>query len=215
MWKSGYDRLLNYIFYLPFGGEQSFRRKCVDFARIEKGDRVLDLCCGNGVFTKLIAECSAHSVQVTGVDFSESALKKANDLHNQQIAFARACCEYLPLRPLRFDKCFLSFGLHHMDKQTRQNTLKEVSRTLTTGGSLFVIEYNLPDRVIPRIVSKAMVKLDTSEEAYQMLMSGNLIKEMQKAGFKIKRRKFIGRGIIQLITADKRSISQLPSDLRP
>ena len=203
IWKSGYDRLINYIFYLPFGGEQSFRRKCLDFACIEKGDKVLDVGCGSGTLTRLIAECLGCSGQVIGVDLSESALKEARNLQNQRIAFTCACGENLPLRSSRFDKCFLSFALHHMDKQARQNTLQEVSRTLTPGGSLFVIEYNLPERVMARLASRALAKLDASEEAYPMLMNSNLIKELQKAGLKIKRREFIGGGIIQLIEAGK------------
>jgi len=203
IWKSGYDRLLNYIFYLPFGSEQRFRRKCLDFACIEKGDKVLDVCCGSGALTKLIAECLGYSGQVIGVDLSESVLKEAPNLQNQRIAFTCACGENLPLRSSSFDKCFLSFGLHHMDKQARQNTLQEISRTLTAGGSLFVIEYNLPERAVAKLASRALVKLDTSEEAYPMLMSGNLIQELQKAGLTIKRHKFIGGGIIQLVEAGK------------
>ena len=81
--KSGYNRLLNYIFYLPFGGEQSFRRKCLDFALVEKGDRVLDVCCGEGTLSRLIADCLGRSGQVIGVDLSQSALKEAKNLQNQ------------------------------------------------------------------------------------------------------------------------------------
>ena len=203
IWKSGYDRLLDCIFYLPFGGEQRFRRGCLDFACIERGDKVLDLCCGSGVLTKLIAECLGYSGQVIGVDLSTSVLKEAKTLQNQRIAFTCACGENLPLRSSIFDKCFLSFGLHHMDKQARQKTLREVSRTLAPGGSLFVIEYNLPEKVKARLASRALVKLDASAEAYPMLMNGDLIKELQKAVLNINRRKFIGGDIIQLIEAGK------------
>jgi len=203
IWKSGFDRLFNYIFYLPLGGERSFRRKCLDFAHIEKGDRILDVCCGNGALTRLIGECLGRSGQVIGVDLSQSTLKEAKNLQNQRIAFTCASGENLPLRSSSSDKCFLSFGLHHMDKQARQNTLQEISRTLTAGGSLFVIEYNLPERAMAKLASRALVKLDTSQEAYPMLMNGNLIEELQKAGLTIKRRKFIGGGIIQLVEAGK------------
>ena len=102
IWKSGYDRLLNYIFYLPLGGEQSFRRKCLDFACIEKGDKVLDVGCGSGTLTRLIGECLGHSGQVIGVDLSESTLKEARNLQHQRIAFTCACGENLPLRSSRF-----------------------------------------------------------------------------------------------------------------
>jgi len=203
IWKSGSDRLFNYVFYLPFGGEGSFRRKCLDFARIEKGDRVLDVCCGSGVLTRLIGECSGCSGQVIGVDISQSALKEAKNLQNQCIAFTCASGENLPLRSSSFDKCFLSFGLHHMDRQARQKTLQEIGRTLTAGGSLFVIEYNLPEGAVAKLISRALVKLDTSQEACPMLMNANLREELQKAGLTIKRREFIGRGIIQLVEAGK------------
>lgn len=204
IWKSGYDRLLDGIFYLPFGSEQRFRRKCLDFACIEKGDKVLDLCCGNGELTRLIAECLGSSGEAIGIDISQSSIKEATNRQDRRTAFACARGENLPFKSSIFDRCFLSFGLHHMLKPARRKTLQEVNRVLTEGGSLFIVEYNLPKRAMTKLVSMALAKLDASREAYRMLTKSNLVKEVQEAGLTIIRRELIGGGIIQLVETGKR-----------
>ena len=205
IWTSFYNTLLNYIFYLPLGGELSFRRKCINFANIEKGDQVLDVCCGTGTLTKLIAKRASRSGRIIGVDFRESILKVAENTRNLPITFICANSENLPLESSRFNKCFISFGLHHMNDQGRRNTLREVRRTLIPNGSLFVVEYNLPHRIMAKFAARVLVKLEESEEAYRMLMNRNLIFEIQRTGFKIRRRKFTGGGMIQLVEACKTS----------
>jgi hypothetical protein len=39
-----YDLLFDFLFYLPCGGEKSFRETCVKFAGLVNEDRILDLC---------------------------------------------------------------------------------------------------------------------------------------------------------------------------
>ena len=68
-----YDAVLDFLFYLPCGGETSFREKCVKFADLTTGDRVLDLCCGNGELTTVIAGQGLTGALV-GVDISESVI---------------------------------------------------------------------------------------------------------------------------------------------
>jgi len=92
-----------------------------------------------------------------------------------------------------------------MNDQGRRNTLREVRRTLIPNGSLFVVEYNLPHRILAKFAARVLVKLEESEEAYRMLMNRNLIFEIQRTGFKIRRRKFTGGGMIQLVEACKTS----------
>ena len=136
-WAQLYDLFLSLIFYLTFGGENRFRRRCVNFAGPAWGDQVLDVCCGTGALTSLIAERVGSNGQVIGVDICEAALEIARTkARNLPVTFLVADAEILPFSSARFDRCFISFGLHHMLKPARQNTLREIHRTLMSTGSL-------------------------------------------------------------------------------
>ena len=203
-WAQFYDLLLNLVFYLACGGENCFRRKCLNFASPVKGDHVLDVCCGTGVLTSLIAGFVGSDGQVIGVDICESALDIARTkTWNLPVTFLRVNVENLPFASSRFDRCFISFGLHHMLEQARQNTLREIRRTLTSTGSLFVVDYNLPDRALARLAAIAFAKLDKSQEAYKMMVNHSTFREIQQAGFEVRRREFICKGMIQLVEAVK------------
>lgn len=136
-----------------------------------------------------------------GVNLCESVDEIARTkTQNVPVTFLRAGAENLPAASSRFDKCFISFGLHHMPKQVRQNTLREVPRTLRSGG-LFVVAYNLPARALVRLAIKSFVKLDEDEAAYKMLLGGSLPAEIQQAGLAIRRQEVTCSGTIQLVEA--------------
>lgn len=197
-----YDPFLNLVFFLPCGGEGSFRKRCVDFASPAQGDQVLDVCCGTGTLTSLIARRVGAEGRVIGVDLSESVLEIARKKRrNVPVTFQRAEAENLPFALARFDKCFISFGLHEMPRQARQNALREMRRTLKSAGRLFVVDYNLAARALARFAIKAFVRLVEDEAAYKMLLDGSLVAEVEESGFAIKRRDLICSGTIQLIEA--------------
>ncbi|MCD6567471.1 MAG: hypothetical protein J7K94_01855 [Dehalococcoidia bacterium] len=54
-WARCRSALLDFFFYLICGGEKRFRARCAGFIRLSNGDRVLDLCCGAGALTALLA----------------------------------------------------------------------------------------------------------------------------------------------------------------
>jgi len=171
------------------------------FASLTPGDLILDICCGTGNLTVLIAG-QEFVEQVVGVDISESALQGARArAQHIPVALLRASANNLPFDSSRFDRCFISFGLHHMRGEDRQKTLKEVHRSLVSGGTLFVIDYNLPERGLRRLAATAFAKLDASEEAYKMIMHDSLTREIKNAGFEIERRELTCQGIIQLLEA--------------
>jgi len=176
----------------------------VKFASLVAGDSILDVCCGAGELTSVIAE-PGFIGQVVGVDISESALEIART-KTQHISatFLRASAYDLPFASSRFNKCFISLGLHHMSVQERRWALKEIHRVLTPEGSLYVIDYNLPESRLRRLVAIAFAKLDESEEAYKMLKNGSLIGEINQAGFEIERRSPACQGIMQLLEVVKK-----------
>jgi ubiquinone/menaquinone biosynthesis C-methylase UbiE len=198
-----YDTVFNFLFYLPCGGEKTFRERCVKFANLTSLDRVLELCCGTGELTTIIAG-KGITGELVGVDISEPAIEIARRKSQYLlINFMTASAGDLPFESSRFDKCFISLGLHHMSRLERQKTLAEVHRTLKPKGTLYIIDYNLPRNRLRRLVAITFVKLDESKEAYKMLKTGSLIKEVKHSGFEIERRDLTCGGIIQLLAATK------------
>ena len=198
-----WEYLFNFFFYLPCGGEASFRRKCVDFASLNAEDRVIDVCCGTG---ELLAEIKRQGLagQVLGVDISEPAIETARAKHRHIPAtFLKASAADLPFAPYQFNKCFISFGLHHMPEKVRQKALAEIYRTLAAKGSLHVIDYNLPQKGLKRIAALTLIKLDSSREASKMLKKGSIITEIKQAGFEIAEQASACRGMVQLLKAIK------------
>jgi demethylmenaquinone methyltransferase/2-methoxy-6-polyprenyl-1,4-benzoquinol methylase len=198
------DYAFNRLFFLPCGGEASFRRRCVEFASLTAGNRVLDVCCGTGELTAVIAE-QGCTVPVVGIDISESSLEIARiETQRIPVTFLRASADDLPFDSSQFDRCFISFGLHHMPERERKRTLAEIHRVLAPEGILYVIDYNLPERGLGRPAAIAFAKHDRSEEAYEMLKNGSLIREVKQAGFEIARRGLTCRGIIQILEVVKK-----------
>ena len=199
-----YNFAFNFIFYLPCGGEASFRKRCVKFAALTARDRILDLCCGTGELIAVIAR-QGSAGQLVGVDISESAIEIARTkAQHIPITYLRASADDLPFNSSQFDKSFISFGLHHMSKYERQKTLAEIHRTLAPKGTLYVIDYNLPEKGLRRLAAIIFTKLDGSKEAYKMLKNGSLIREIKQAGFEIEKRVLTCQGIIQLLKVVKK-----------
>lgn len=199
-----YDSVFNFLFYLPCGGETSFRERCVKFATLTAGDRILDLCCGTGELTTVIAGKGLVE-DLVGVDISEPAIEIARTkTPRMPITFMAASADDLPFNSSQFDNCFISFGLHHMLKRERQKTLAEIHRTLAPKGTLYIIDYNLPKKGLRRLAALTYIKLDESNETYEMLKNGNLIREIKQAGFRIEKRDLTCQGIIQLLKLVKK-----------
>lgn len=199
-----YNSAFNFLFYLPCGGESTFRRRCVKFASLTAGDRILDVCCGSGELTTVIARQGCTG-RVVGVDTSRSALDMARARNGRvPVTLIRASGDSLPFRSSGFDRCFISFGLHHMLTEGRQKALAESHRVLAPEGTLHVIDYNLPERGIRRLAAIASVRLDQSKEAREMLRTGKLVTEIRRAGFDIARRRLTCQGTVQLLEMVKK-----------
>jgi demethylmenaquinone methyltransferase/2-methoxy-6-polyprenyl-1,4-benzoquinol methylase len=199
-----YDPIIK-IFFLPLGGEGRFRKALVDFAALKEGEQVLDACCGTGTLTYLLAERVGRIGAVTGIDLSYSSLgvaaKKAKKV--LPLTFRQASCADIPFPDGNFDKIFISFGLHEIAEADRRESLQEINRVLKSDGSLFILEYHLPQAALTRFAVKAFHRLFEDKEAYRMLLDGTLLPELEQAGFSTRRKRLIGAGMFQMLHADK------------
>lgn len=102
-----------------------------------RGARVLDLACGAGRYTRVLAEHGARSV---GLDLSTALLEAAHAHVGRAAALVRGDMLHLPFRSRSFDlvvSMFTSFGYFARPEQDRA-VLSEARRALRDEGALFL-----------------------------------------------------------------------------
>ncbi|NIM94617.1 MAG: methyltransferase domain-containing protein [Anaerolineales bacterium] len=113
--------------------------KLLEILKIPEGGVVLDLCCGPGRHS---LEFARRGYQVTGVDRTESYLKRARELaakENLQVEFVLEDMRSFK-RPNTFDAAmmmFTSFG-YFEDQAENIRVLENIHQSLKTGGALLI-----------------------------------------------------------------------------
>lgn len=140
-----YDRI-NTI--LTFNIDKSWRRKAVDLCRLEKGQKVLDLCCGTGQMMELICREVGKTTRVTGLDLTEKMLeigKKRLDgaIGDYSYRLVKGDVLHCPFEDGSFDCATIAFGLRNIPDKGR--ALSEIARVLKPGGTLVCLELSKPE----------------------------------------------------------------------
>ncbi len=187
---------------LPVGGEKKFRKRFVDFISPRKGERVLDVCCGTGTLSIMVAEKVGLQGMVVGVDLSPTMIEVAKQKGNHSnVEFVLATAELLPFKENTFNKILCSFGLHEMTKAGRRNALREMHIVLKKNGRLNINDGNLPKNPFVRFIYKTALTAVEEETAYNLIFKGNLWREIRESGFKITEHKTYFLDVLQMISA--------------
>jgi SAM-dependent methyltransferase len=104
-------------------------------AGIRPGDRVLDLACGTGVLSRVVAEAVGPPGSVTGLDLDPGMLAIAARTAPGS-SWLRGIAESLPFREATFDAVVSQFGLMFFEDRSR--ALREMWRVLRPGGRMAV-----------------------------------------------------------------------------
>ncbi|CDM97194.1 MAG: class I SAM-dependent methyltransferase [Limnospira sp. PMC 1291.21] len=129
---------------LAVGGESRFRRLALEGLSITPETRVLDLCCGSGQATQIIAQ---YSQQVTGLDASRRSLSRAR-ANVPTAEYVEAFAENMPFEDCSFDLVHTSAALHEMAPDQLQQILREVYRVLKPGGIFTLVDFHKPTNPI-------------------------------------------------------------------
>lgn len=117
------------------------RRRLIEQAAIQPGQRVLEIGCGTGSLSLLIKQLYPGA-DVTGLDPDPKALARARAKRGADtIHFDRGFSDALPYPDASFDRVFSSFMFHHLKPAEREPTLREVRRALKPGGSLHLVDF--------------------------------------------------------------------------
>jgi ubiquinone/menaquinone biosynthesis C-methylase UbiE len=119
----------------PGTGEE--HRMVLSMLSIEPGDRVLDVACGPGNFTRDFTQAAGEGL-VVGVDASASMLDVAvRDTAGANVAYLRGDASALPFRDGSFDAICCFAALYLIEEPMR--ALAELVRVLAPGGRLALL----------------------------------------------------------------------------
>jgi len=134
--SSSYDKIVNYT---TFGKDNFWKNKILEHLSTEK--TVLDLACGTGILTKLIAEKLPHA-EIIGVDVTKNYLEKAKEklISYQNISFVNQDAEKLNL-----GKHFDCITASYLPKYCIADVLvKNCLEHLNDGGKIILHDFTYP-----------------------------------------------------------------------
>lgn len=110
------------------------------WAGLREGERVLDLGCGTGFFTRAALQVVGDAGLVVGFDVNREMLRRFRVIENDgRIPLVLNGERELPVRTNAVDFAILGFVLHEVDDPNR--ILREVRRMLRETGRLLVVEW--------------------------------------------------------------------------
>lgn len=121
------------------------RGRVPDFAGMQAGDKVLDMCCGSGAQLYAYAQ---KGLLVQGVDNDPRMLDLArryyvdSSLAADTLVLADAA--YLPFADGSFDFTSVSLALHDKDAALVGAILSEMKRVTRAGGGMVMMDYSAP-----------------------------------------------------------------------
>ena len=148
-WAKLYDLFLS-LFRL-----KRVRRETVETSGVQPGDRVLDVCTGTG---DVALEFARRCNDVTGIDLSAEMLAVARKKDkDDRVRFLQMDATRMDFADKQFDASAISFGLHDISPEAREEALREMARV--TRKRIVIVDYNPPPNRLLRALYIAIVSL--------------------------------------------------------
>ena len=128
---------------MSLGLHRAWKAYTVMVADVCAGHKVLDIAGGTGDLAMAFAKKVGKTGQVVHTDINEAMLRTGRDrLLDAGVALPTVVCdaEQLPFADGYFDRVSVAFGLRNMTH--KDQALAEMSRVLTPGGKLLVLEFS-------------------------------------------------------------------------
>jgi len=132
---------------LMLGKQAEYDRHIVSLIELKSGDRVLDLGCGTGVMTRMIADkldAKAGGVSL-GIDAAAKMIRVARKKRESKTCrFEVEAAEKLPFENESFDAVVSSLFFHHVPIDLKEQSLSEAYRVLRPQGRLVIADMHTP-----------------------------------------------------------------------
>ena len=165
--------------YDPFtrlAGVDSLRRMLLEQAALQPASRVLDVGCGTGTLAILIKQ-QHPTVTVVGVDPDPRALARAERKARSadvSVHFERGFADSLAYPDASFDRVFSSLMFHHLGKNEKERSLREIRRVLRPRGRLEFLDIANPQShshgLLARLIHPHQQMTDNVDERIVQLM---------------------------------------------
>jgi len=136
-----YDLLMNII---TFGAYPAFIRNAISKMNIQPTDKIIDLGCGTGRNSCLMAKYLSSEGKIIGLDIGSEMIEQ---FQQKCRAYPYVEIQNLPIdQPLpfknEFDKAVMSFVFHGFPDEKKTAIIENVTKALKPGGHLFILDYN-------------------------------------------------------------------------
>ena len=152
-----YD-LMEWFFdtFLFRGKLRELRQRTADLARIQPGEKVLDVGCGTGTLAMDIAPRVGAGGRVVGIDPGEQQIARARSKaarRSLSIDFKVGVIEHLDFPDQTFDVVLSTIMMHHLSDTLKRQGLAEIARVLRSpdpatgkpGGRLVIADFKRPE----------------------------------------------------------------------
>jgi ubiquinone/menaquinone biosynthesis C-methylase UbiE len=151
----GYGPAHDVLAAVFFGGRR--RRVYTELATrsgARQGDRVLDVGCGDGYFTRVMANAVGAGGTALGVDPSPEAIARARKVTRAaNCTFSEGVAEHLDASEGTYDVVVSSLMVHHLPEAIRPQALREMFRVLRPGGRVLIAEFRPPrNRIVQYLI---------------------------------------------------------------
>ena len=126
------------------GQGRALRQRATALARLQPGERVLDVGCGTGMLALEVARRVGSAGRIVGIDPSPQQIARARAKAARRhlpVEFHIGVIEQLPFPDQTFDVVLSTLMMHHLPAPLKRQGLAEIARVLKPGGRLVIADF--------------------------------------------------------------------------